>query len=35
MSTEKKVAFITGANRGIKFETARVLGEKGITVILG
>lgn len=35
MNTEKKVAFITGANRGIGFETARELGEKGITVILG
>ncbi|MBA2727983.1 MAG: SDR family oxidoreductase [Parachlamydiaceae bacterium] len=32
---ENKVAFITGANRGIGFETARELGEKGITVILG
>lgn len=30
-----KVAFITGANRGIGFETARGLGELGITVILG
>lgn len=30
-----KVAFITGANRGIGFETARELGEKGVTVILG
>jgi NAD(P)-dependent dehydrogenase (short-subunit alcohol dehydrogenase family) len=32
---EKKVAFITGANRGIGFETARELGEQGITVVLG
>ncbi len=32
---ENKVAFITGANRGIGFETAHELGEKGITVILG
>lgn len=30
-----KVAFITGANRGIGFETAKGLGELGITVILG
>ncbi len=30
-----KVAFITGANRGIGFETAKRLGELGITVVLG
>ena len=30
-----KVALITGANRGIGFETAKKLGELGITVILG
>lgn len=30
-----KVAFITGANRGLGFETARELGEAGVTVILG
>jgi NAD(P)-dependent dehydrogenase (short-subunit alcohol dehydrogenase family) len=30
-----KIAFITGANRGIGFETAKGLGELGITVILG
>lgn len=38
MSTNEnknKVAFITGANRGIGFETARELGEKGVRVILG
>ncbi|PJD95353.1 MAG: short-chain dehydrogenase [Parachlamydia sp.] len=36
MSENKdKVAFITGANRGIGFETARELGEKGVKVILG
>lgn len=31
----KKVAFISGANRGIGFETAKRLAEKGINVILG
>ena len=30
-----KVAFISGANRGIGFETAKKLAEKGIKVILG
>jgi len=32
---QNKVAFITGANRGIGFETARELGENGVKVILG
>ena len=35
MSTAKKVALISGANKGIGFETARQLGQKGITVLLG
>jgi NAD(P)-dependent dehydrogenase (short-subunit alcohol dehydrogenase family) len=30
-----KIAFITGANRGLGFETARELGKQGITVVLG
>ncbi|HEY0701598.1 MAG TPA: SDR family oxidoreductase [Candidatus Acidoferrales bacterium] len=35
MSEATKVAFITGANRGLGLETARILGKQGITVILG
>jgi NAD(P)-dependent dehydrogenase (short-subunit alcohol dehydrogenase family) len=34
MPSDKKVAFISGANRGIGFETARQLGQKGVTVIV-
>jgi len=30
-----KVAFITGANKGLGFEIARQLGQKGVTVVLG
>jgi len=30
-----KVAFITGANRGLGLETARELGKLGIVVVLG
>jgi NAD(P)-dependent dehydrogenase (short-subunit alcohol dehydrogenase family) len=34
MAQDKKVALITGANRGIGIETAKQLGEKGITVVV-
>ena len=30
-----KIAFITGANKGLGFETARQLGQHGFTVLLG
>ncbi|UQA58528.1 SDR family oxidoreductase [Polyangium aurulentum] len=32
---DKKVALITGANKGIGFETARQLGQRGMTVLVG
>ena len=35
MSTTKKVALITGANKGLGLETARQLGKQGITVLIG
>ena len=35
MSENKQVALITGANKGIGFETARQLGKLGITIVLG
>ncbi len=35
MAQDKKVALITGANRGIGLETAKQLGEQGVTVVVG
>src|SRR5271168_139348 len=35
MSDAKKVALITGGNKGIGLETARQLGKLGITVLIG
>lgn len=35
MGTEKKVAFITGGNRGIGLETARQLAQTGAEVVIG
>lgn len=35
MAHGKKVALISGANRGIGLETAKQLGEKGVIVVLG
>ena len=35
MPNGKKVALVTGATRGIGLETARQLGQKGITVVVG
>lgn len=34
-NTDKKVAFITGANKGLGLEIARQLGVQGITVVIG
>ncbi|WP_375416511.1 SDR family oxidoreductase [uncultured Hymenobacter sp.] len=35
MTTDKKVALITGANKGLGLEIARQLGQQGISVVLG
>src|SRR2546423_15189793 len=35
MMSTKKTALVTGANKGIGLETARQLGQKGITVLVG
>ena len=35
MATEKKVAFVTGGNRGIGLETARQLGKQNVKVVIG
>ncbi len=31
----RQIAFITGANKGIGYETARILAERGMTVLIG
>jgi NAD(P)-dependent dehydrogenase (short-subunit alcohol dehydrogenase family) len=35
MTTSSRIALITGANKGLGFETARQLGKQGITVLIG
>ena len=34
-NTDKKIAFITGANKGLGLEIARQLGAEGVTVVIG
>ena len=33
-NTNRKIALITGANKGLGFEMARQLGQQGVTVVL-
>ena len=33
--SNKRIALITGANKGIGLETARQLGKEGVTVLIG
>src|SRR5947208_17143830 len=35
MSSKKKIALVTGANRGIGVETARQLGQNSVAVVVG